>query len=221
MPGMHLLLGYFARWFKKASSQDAEPALPPPPTSSPPQEFPTTESAPQPEPRRNPKAELEERCYKIGRDTALESGTRKPNTALLHSLEAGAGAIGQAAHVPPSEQRDQKRIVRLAELAEEYERHLTDRDRAAVYNAAELKKLADLGPREAPPAFPQQFYYAAVIGLSASTIPVFHDLFLGLDPFMKWVAGGICAAGLSLLIVHGIFPGSEGETNTQTTRRQL
>jgi hypothetical protein len=154
---------------------------------------------------------LADECYQIGFAAAIDSGAPKPNPALLQTLEARAAAIAQTAHVPPSDAKDQRRVLRLKVLAETRERQSTDRDWAAVRHAAELKKLADVGPREPYPVFPKAFYYAAIIGLSISIAPTFQSLLLGLDSFLKWTAGGVCAVGVSLLIVHGILPSSRDE----------
>jgi hypothetical protein len=201
-----MLLEFLGRLLKRSPKL---PVAEPIPGVTPPPELPLTLPAPvfaEPLPTLHPREELAERCYKIGYEAACASGSPKPLTPLLDALEAQAIALAQTAHVPPSESRDQRRITRLTVLDEARESQGVDRDRSAVRLAEAKGNLARLGPGKPMPMLSAVFRYASITALAISIAPTFHDLLVGLDGFLKWTLGGLCAVGVSTLIVYGILP---------------
>lgn len=201
------LLQYLARFLKSPANRTivhvAEPQLVLP-------ELPVAAVEPQqkqPVPdaeRYNPRRDLERRAYRQGRRIAEDSGLRDADPATERALASEAAAMGTAAYRPQCPAQDQRRVERLAELAKIRTRQDLECDRAALLIAVEKAKLAAIGPAAAYPAISKKLYYGSICGLAISIAPTLHDLFVGLDPVLMWVAGGLCSIGISLFIVHGI-----------------
>lgn len=156
-------------------------------------------------PALNPRRELEDRAYQHGWKVARDSGMRDIDPATSRALEADASSMAQAALRPPSDVREERRGARFTELAEIRKRQELESDRAASAVANARKGLGDLGPPSACPAISRRLYIGSLFGLTISTAPTFHDMFVGLDGLLMWIGGIVCAVGVSLFIVHGII----------------
>jgi hypothetical protein len=163
---------------------------------------------------------LEERLYRLGYDTARESGVIDVDEPLLKALEAKAIAEALVVYRAPSDARDQRRLTQLKTLEETFKRRTVDRDRAAVESAVAHKRLAALGTRLPRPSVSAVFKHAATLALTVSIAPTFHDLLAGFDPFLKWIVAGVCAWGVSLLLVHGILPAPPGPNSSTGGKNQ-
>src|SRR5690606_15326179 len=129
-------------------------------------------------------------------------------------LEAEASAKALSTCRPRSESGERLKLQKLQALETELKKRTAAQDRAKAVAQLSHRELAKLGARKSYPAMPPVLIHAATLGLAISVAPTLHDLFTGLDPFLKWLAGGACAWGVSLLIIHGILPTSQAPNST-------
>lgn len=194
----------FFKNFRKEPANAVSPANAPPETDNKPDLAPMEIAAPERKAPINPRRELEDRAYQHGYKLARESGLRDVDASALRALESDAVAMAQAACRPPSAAREERRTARMSELFETRKRQDLETDRAAVTVANTSKSERALGPRTPFPTISRKLYFGAMFGLTISTAPTFHDMFVGLDGLLMWLFGGLCAVGVSLFIVHGI-----------------
>ena len=172
-----------------------------------------TEARPETSPRAaeadaglDPRAELEADCYKTGFQVARKSWELEPNEQTRQALETKATAMGLARYLPPSETEEERKAKSYEKLEAELKKREAGRDRARAVAQSARRVLAALGPAQPRPAISALLRHAATLGLTISIAPTLHDLAIGLDPFLKWLVGGLSAWGLSLLVVHGLLP---------------
>lgn len=200
----------FTGWFNNSGAAEVSNQLPAATVNAlPHREAASTRSGTRHVPR-DGRTDLGKHCYKVGNRTALSSGLPVKDAEMVRTLDAEAQSIAQAGHRPPSQILDQQRVARLTLLDETRPRQIVERDRAAIQLGATKEKLAAMGTPAPFPTLSSVLEYSALIGLSISIAPTFHDMCVGLDPFLRWAVGGGCAVGVSLLIIHGILPGNRG-----------
>jgi len=154
----------------------------------------------------DPRVQLRLDSRALGSKTARKSGALAAVVATLAALRGEATAMALALHESLSE-ADQERKRRSYETLEQrLERQLEKRDRAKVRVQETRRAWAEMGPEKPRPTVSVLLRHAAVLGLMLSIAPTFHDLGVGLDPAMRWLAGGLAAWGLSLFIILGLMP---------------
>jgi len=154
----------------------------------------------------DPRLYLEAQCHRLAFQAARKSWELVPDEPTQKALEAKGVALAQSMHRPHSERNDQRKLEKFKGLHDERTKRIAGRDRAKAVSQARDQDLAALGAGRRYPSIPTILRHAATLGLAISIAPTLRDLFVGLDPFMKWLAGGACAWGVSLLIIQGMLP---------------
>lgn len=154
----------------------------------------------------NPRAQLHKDCEALGYRAALKHGSPYPDANVRKAVEADAASLAETIYRPVNEAIEQQRKERLVRLEQRHQEQQISRDRAAVSLVEAKRERAKLGALEAAPDVPHILLGFATLGLSLSFAPTLHDLFVGLDPVLRWMAGGLSGLVLGAFIVLGIFP---------------
>jgi hypothetical protein len=218
---MTFALKFVARWLKsKFMSTAPDTAVVELPQQ---RALPETRDAPppaspvQPEtaPRQVPKERLVDDSDGIGYKTARQSGAVEPDQNILKALLERAEAMALALFRPTSEKKDERQRSKFKKAEETIKHRMAERDAAAARVRDRSDRVSGLGGRKPYPTAMARFVLAVTIVLVVSFAPNFHDLMVGLHPILKWTLGGVCALGVSLLLVHGILPPGPPEGNKQ------
>lgn len=151
-------------------------------------------------------------CFDLGYDTARKSRLPRVVEAMLKALEGAAHAIAAGFSVALSEFTQQNLARRLKAREDSREQRTLERDRAANKLDAARQNLASI---EAPGAYPiisPLLAVTATLWLAVSLAPSFHDMFVGLDAFMMWFAGGFIGMGVAVAVLLGMLPSRSPET---------
>lgn len=154
----------------------------------------------------NPRAQLHKDCESLGYRAALKHGSPYPDANVRKAVESDAASLAETIYRPVNEAIEQQRKERLAQLEQRHQEQQISRDRAAVSLVEAKRERAKLGALEAAPDAPYLLLGFATLGLSLSFAPTLHDLFVGLDAVLRWMAGGLSGLVLGAFIVLGIYP---------------
>ena len=159
-----------------------------------------------PKPGADPRVALKKRCGRLGLQAALDGRHLEPDETTIKALEAEATAEAQTLARPLSAADEARKTKELARLDDQHQKRSAARDRAKAESQVANQKLAELGPSTAFPVLQLLLIQAVIIALAASIAPTAHDLAVGLDPFLRWIAGGATAWMISLVVVYGLMP---------------
>jgi len=190
----------------KPQAEDAETARPVQP-ETPPTDQPSTAET-KTTALVDPRVQLRNDSRALGYKTARKSGALAPVPATLAALKGDATAMALALHKTYSDADDERKRRRYETLEHRLERQIEKRDRAKVRAQEARREWAEMGPGNPRPTVSALLRHAATLGLTLSIAPTAHDLAVGLDPFMRWLVGGVAAWGLSLFIIHSLMPSS-------------
>lgn len=170
--------------------------------------------------RQDPRQDLGDNCYQLAFHEARNSWELVPAQTMLNALEERGRSMAMAVYRALSEGKQLRMAAHLKSKQSKVAKYADGCSRANADLRNCKQQEAKLGPSEPCPKLASLLVYATTFGLTISIAPTLHDLFTGLDPFMKWLAGGVSGWGISYLIVHGMLPAipetiteEENETN--------